>query len=122
MAQLFIVEDNELVAQYLQKSLKEEFDVQVFSSAEPCIDKLQSGQVPDYLLIDHFLPGNLNGLDLFKEASKKMPTGRLIMLTENAGVDFFEEMADNNVDHYVQKFGDYVKKIRQIIAEEAKSA
>ena len=117
MAQIFIVEDNELVAQYLQKSLSNEVDTQTFSSAEPCYDKLQAGVLPDYLLIDHFLPGAMNGLELYKKASKLMDNERLIILTENAGVDFFEEMADNDVEHYVQKFGDYVNKIRQIIKE-----
>lgn len=63
--QIFIVDDNEMMREFLSSYLGVEYDVTSFDSAEEVLKTLTPGFQPDLLIADYSMDG-LDGLELLQ--------------------------------------------------------
>ncbi len=102
---VLIVDDNKLNIKVAERLL-EKYHVETTSvlSGEDCIEKINSGEVYDLILMDDMMPG-LSGVETFKKLKQKVgfsiPT---VMLTANA-IDGMKEkyLLQDGFDEYIAK-------------------
>lgn len=78
---LFLLDDDELIASMLARSLKSDgYEVQMETSADDILNKI-SAWCPDLVLLDINLDEAVNGLDILKEMKAQGMPGQVVMLT-----------------------------------------
>jgi DNA-binding NtrC family response regulator len=78
---IFLLDDDELIASMLSRSLRKEgYEVKVETTAQDIINKIASW-CPDLVLLDVHLDEEINGLDILEELKKEKTGGQVIMLT-----------------------------------------
>ncbi len=118
MKRIFIVEDDEVYATFLKKSLEKEgkFALEVFNNAEDCLLELESKINPQILIIDYFLPG-MNGIDLYEKIKKTYKKIQLIMLSSNTDVNLVVTLVKQGIRNYVIKDENVIDSLMAIIEE-----
>ena len=77
---VLVVEDNEELRRVVVRSLTRlGFDVIEANRASSAMEKLDGGLHPDLLLTDMVMPGAMNGLQLAKEAVRRIPRLRVLL-------------------------------------------
>jgi len=82
---IFIIDDDELIRKGISSSLKAEYRMDSFSTAEKALDSLKSKQ-PDLILLDIGLPG-ISGIEALKEIKSQYPEILVIMITAYEDID-----------------------------------
>lgn len=84
---IFLLDDDELIASMLARSLKKEgYDVQMETSAEDVINKISSWY-PDLVLLDIHLAEDRNGLEILEELKKEGVASQVVMLTADESAE-----------------------------------
>ena len=108
MTLIFIVEDNENIADSLAYFIKylAHYDTLIANSAEVAYDALMKGVTPDLILLDVKLPG-MDGIDfLFRiHSDSKLKDAKVIIYTGLPVNKVREELEAKNifVQHIIQK-------------------
>jgi DNA-binding response OmpR family regulator len=102
---VMVVDDEPDIINMMKIALKlKNYSIVVASNAEECIDKLESNENPDLILLDIMLPG-INGYDLYKKIKgnarfNKIKTAFFTALTQEAEIKKGLELG---VDDYITK-------------------
>lgn len=79
MVKLLIVEDDLLLDEAYRNKFEEKYDLKIATDGESGVRTARSFK-PDMILLDIYLPGNLNGLDVLKELKKSRDTANIPVL------------------------------------------
>lgn len=82
---IYVIDDDELVCQYIEFSMGDIYQVKVFSNAEKALKEIKKTP-PHLILLDNRLPG-MSGLDALKLIKSKYPEVIVIMITGLRDVD-----------------------------------
>ena len=110
---VLVVDDNKLNLKVATRMLeKYDIDVYLCESGQECIDKINSGDSYDLILMDDMMP-KLSGSEVLKKLKEnkdfKIP---VVMLTANAITGMKEKYLSNGFDDYLAKPIDQLELIR----------
>ena len=101
---LFIVDDDKLLAtdlkNYLKNRFKVELQISIFNDGEGCLKNID--KYTDIIILDYFL-GNENGLDVLKAIKATNPKTEVIMLSSNDEMIVSIEMFRAGAKDYIKK-------------------
>lgn len=118
MTTIVLADDHQIVRQGLCALLESESDFSIVGEtgdgleAVDLIDRLQ----PDVLVVDLMMPG-LNGLEVTRQAGKRSPRTRIVILSMHADEAYVLEALRNGARGYVLKdasMADLVRAIREV--------
>ncbi len=117
-ASLYIVEDDEIYAQFLKANFKNEYEVFTYVTAEDCLEALK-GKTPDVMILDYNLPG-MSGIDLYDQLKTTFLNAKFIMLSS---IDDGAQVLDfikKGVNDYVVKDDNVIASLNNVIKGEDK--
>lgn len=79
MTKLLIVEDDLLLDEAYRRKFSEKYDVRIATDGESGI-KMATTFEPDVILLDIYMAGRFNGLDVLKEIKKNIKTASIPVL------------------------------------------
>ncbi len=99
---VLVVEDDDAIAQVLQRSLRMEgYEVRIASNGNTALDEAH-GFLPDLLILDLGLPG-LDGVEVAKSLRRSGDDVPILVLTARDGVEARVEGLDAGADDYLVK-------------------
>jgi len=111
---VFIVEDDDIYAEFLKKSLRRKYKIHSFSNAEDCLVALKS-ITPDVFIIDYKLPG-MSGIDLYEKIRETMNTSfKAIMLSGIDDGGLVLDFIRRGIRNYVEKDDKVINSLVSII-------
>lgn len=118
MKRIFLIEDDQVYADFLKKSLEKDkkFHVSAFTNAEDCLTALESEINPNIIIIDYFLPG-MNGLDLYQALKRLHKKALIIILSSNDDGNLVIDLMKKGVRNYVMKDENVMDSIYAIFEE-----
>jgi DNA-binding NarL/FixJ family response regulator len=110
-----LVDDHELVRQGVQALLQRETDIEVVGQAADGLAALELVERvrPDILVADLMLPG-LGGLELTRQAARRSPGTRIVVLSMHAAEPLVLEALDRGASAYVLKDAGIAELVRAI--------
>ena len=113
--QVVLVDDHELVRQGVQALLQREPDIEVVGEAGDGLAALELVERvrPDVLVADLMLPG-LGGLELTRQAARRSPGTRVVVLSMHAAEPLVLEALDRGASAYVLKDAGIAELVRAI--------
>ena len=82
---IFVVDDEPTIREGMLLALEEQYDVRVFSAAEPALQAMKA-EAPDLVLLDICLPG-ISGLEALERMRNLWPGITVIMITAYEDID-----------------------------------
>lgn len=79
MTKLLIVEDDLLLDEAYRRKFSDKYDLRIATDGETGI-KMADSFLPDVILLDIYMPGRFNGLDVLKEIKKNTKTANIPVL------------------------------------------
>jgi len=117
-ASLYIVEDDEIYAQFLKANFKNEYEVHTFITAEDCLKSL-NGESPDVMILDYNLPG-MSGIELYEQLKPAYINAKFIMLSSIDDGAQVLEFIKKGVNDYVVKDDNVITSLKSVIEGEDK--
>ncbi len=117
-ASLYIVEDDEIYAQFLKANFKNEYDIYTYITAEECLEAL-NGKVPDVMILDYNLPG-MSGIELYEQLKPTFVNAKFIMLSSIDDGAQVLEFIKKGVNDYVVKDDNVITSLKSVIEGEDK--
>ncbi len=113
---LFIVDDNKLMAMdlkiYLQNKFGTSVKISTFSDGESCLEKVDENT--NIVILDYFLDGK-NGLEILKLIKTINPKTEVIMLSSNEDIALAIESFKMGAKDYVIKGNGSWKKLNKLV-------
>jgi DNA-binding response OmpR family regulator len=90
---IFLVEDDEIYAEFIRKALSQHADYKVksFLSAEEAL-KAINGKLPDVIIVDYKLPG-LSGIEFYEKIKSQITDANMVILFKKACVTMLLRMS-----------------------------
>ena len=117
-ASLYIVEDDEIYAQFLKANFKNEYEIHTFITAEDCLKSL-NGKSPDVMILDYNLPG-MSGIELYERLKPTYMNAKFIMLSSIDDGAQVLEFIKKGVNDYVVKDDNVITSLKSVIEGEDK--
>jgi len=101
---LLLVEDNAELRSFISSELSKNYEVLQAGTAEQGLD-LAAGQLPDIVVTDVMLPGEMDGMQLCETLKNQELTSHIpvLVLTARTGVDTRLEALEAKADAYLSK-------------------
>ena len=115
---LYIVEDDEIYAQFLKANFKNEYEVFTFITAEECLEALKD-KSPDVMILDYNLPG-MSGIELYDKLKTTFINAKFIMLSSIDDGAQVLEFIKKGVNDYVVKDDNVISSLKNVIEGEDK--
>ncbi len=112
---LYIVEDDEIYAQFLKANFKNEYNVLTFVTAEDCLEALKE-VTPEVMILDYNLPG-MSGIDLYDELKSKFTNTKFIMLSSIDDGTQVLAFIKKGVNDYVVKDDNVITSLKMVLKE-----
>ena len=93
MTKLLIVEDDLLLDEAYRRMFGEKYDMRIATDGEEGV-KMASTFNPDVILLDIYMPGRFNGLDVIKEIKKDPKTAGIPILVVTNLPDAMERVME----------------------------
>lgn len=105
MLKIIIIEDDEALAKVYRRALVNRgYDVEDFTTAEHTLDFIEFAKVvPDLIITDLRLPGNMGGLDLAIELRARGYVGPILAVSGIADMTDLDKLAEAKFSAVVQK-------------------
>jgi DNA-binding NtrC family response regulator len=115
---IFLVEDDEIYARFIQKSLQKEgyYPIDIFESAEQCLKEIDRDHIAPVVLIDYFLPG-MNGLELYSIIKNRYKEVQAIMVSSNSDANLVLDLIKKGIRKYVIKDENVIGSLVALIEE-----
>ena len=111
---VFLVEDDEAYAEFIKKSLRKDYQIYSFVTAEDCLVTMKSID-PDVLIIDYNLPG-MSGIELYDEVKNRLhPDVKVIMMSAIDDGNLVLEFIRKGVRDYVVKDEKVIQTLKSVI-------
>ena len=111
---VFLVEDDEAYAEFIKKSLRKDYQIYSFVTAEDCMVTMKSID-PDVLIIDYNLPG-MSGIELYDEVKNRLhPDVKVIMMSAIDDGNLVLEFIRKGVRDYVVKDEKVIQTLKSVI-------
>ena len=111
---VFLIEDDEAYAEFIKKSLRKDYQIYSFITAEDCLVTMKSID-PDVLIIDYNLPG-MSGIDLYDEIKNRLhPNVKVIMMSAIDDGNLVLEFIRKGVRDYVVKDEKVIQTLKSVI-------
>jgi len=100
---IFLVEDDPVYASTLKYDLSSDhtYKIKVFSSGEECVKKLYLN--PDIILLDYYLNGKLNGIDVLRKIQRFGENIQVIFLSGQEKIEVAANVMKHGAYDYVVK-------------------
>lgn len=120
---IFLVEDNLIYAEqvkfFLASSFGDKIDILHFVVAELMDNKLQSGIIPDLIIMDHYLGNKYTdaelGLTALRRIKKQFPELEMILHSSQESIELAISALNDGVCNYVEKSEVGLKKLEELI-------
>jgi len=118
---IFIVDDEEMILEALRDYLttKSHHEVEVFSTGEECLKKLD--QNPDVIILDYYLNNVVkdaaNGMQILETIKSRGSKAHVIMLSSQEQYGVAMKTIIKGAEQYVVKDKDAFEKVLAIISE-----
>ena len=113
---VFIIEDDDIYAEFLKKSLRRKYKIHSFSNAEDSLVALKS-ITPDVFIIDYKLPG-MSGMDLYEKIKAEINEKvKVIMLSGLDDGSLVLEFIRKGIRNYVEKDDQVIESLVAIIED-----
>lgn len=101
---LYIVEDNRMMREFLLNFLSSDYELHVFDTGQKMLQALESGLIPDLIMLDYGLEG-YNGHDLLSEIRSTDSLGQLpvIFLSGERKSDVKIQCLQDGADDFINK-------------------
>lgn len=115
---IYIVEDNSFYAELLSiVLLNKNHNVEIFNSAEDCIEALED-LVPDVVVLDFYLRDGADGFAVLDRLNKiKNNEVRVVMLTSSNSIEIKKMAKRKGADYFLKKSNDAGHELERIIKE-----
>ena len=114
---VFLVEDDEVYAEFIKKSLRKKYQIYSFISAEDCLITLKSIS-PDVLILDYNLPG-MSGIELYEQVKDELSSHvKVIIMSAIDDGNLVLEFIKKGVRDYVVKDEKVINTLTSIIEGE----
>lgn len=111
---VFLIEDDEAYAEFIKKSLRKDYQIYSFITAEDCLVTMKSID-PDVLIIDYNLPG-MSGIELYDEVKNRLhPDVKVIMMSAIDDGNLVLEFIRKGVRDYVVKDEKVIQTLKSVI-------
>lgn len=121
MSKIMIVDDEEAVCWAFEQFLKEEgHDAIIASNAQEAIDKLKS-EIPDLVIMDIRMPGQMDGLDALSEMRRIEPDLYIIIMTAYGTMQTAIKAMQSGAYDYILKPFDDLDQVKLIIERALKA-
>jgi DNA-binding NtrC family response regulator len=101
MADILVVDDDEVIRETLDELLSASYSCQTADTAEQALAKLEAQRF-DVVLTDISMPG-LNGMELLKRVVEKYPGTPVIIISGHSDQDHAEELISRGAFDYLLK-------------------
>ena len=118
---IFIVDDDEMLAEALQDYLSRKggHDIQSFHTGEECLERLSDG--PEIIILDFYLntvqANAANGMEILQSIKKHNPHIHIIMLSSQERYGVAMQTIQKGAEQYVIKDENAFEKIAQMVNE-----
>lgn len=102
MVKLLIVEDDMLLDEAYRRKYAEKYDVRITTNGEDGLRAAKSWQ-PEIILLDIYLPGKFDGLDVLEELKKNSDTSKIPVLVITNLPDAVEKVKQMGADECFMK-------------------
>jgi DNA-binding response OmpR family regulator len=100
---VLVVEDDDAIAQVLQRSLRMEgYEVRVADDGPSALEAVH-GFLPDLMILDLGLPGEMDGLEVSRQLRRAEDDVPILVLTARDAVESRVEGLDSGADDYLVK-------------------
>jgi len=114
---VFLVEDDEVYAEFIKKSLRKKYQIYSFTTAEECLVTLKSIS-PDVLILDYHLPG-ISGIELYEQIKDKLSSEvKVIMMSAIDDGNLVLDFIKKGVRDYVVKDEKVINTLTSVIEGE----
>lgn len=114
---IYLVEDDKVYADFISKSLRDKYDIELFSNAEDCLNAM-NGNAPEVLLLDYKLPG-MSGIDFFEKISPQIEDDtKVIMLSSIDDGNLVLDFIKKGIRDYVVKDDNVIESLEAVIEGE----
>ncbi len=114
---VFLVEDDEVYAEFIKKHLRKKYQIYSFITAEDCLLTLKS-ITPDVIIIDYNLPG-MSGIELYEQFKDKISKKvKVIMMSAIDDGNLVLEFIRKGVRDYVVKDDNVINTLISVIEGE----
>lgn len=111
---VFLVEDDEIYAEFIKRKLRRKYKIYSFITAEDCLVTFKSIK-PDVILLDYYLPG-MNGMEMYDIIKDQLGDDiRLIMLSGMDDGNLVMELIKKGVRDYVVKDENVIDSLFAVI-------
>jgi len=111
---VFLVEDDEIYAEFIKKHLRRKYKIYSFGTAEDCLVTFKSIK-PDVILLDYYLPG-MNGIEMYDLIKDQLNDSiRVIMLSGIEDGNLVMDLIKKGVRDYVVKDEKVIESLFAII-------
>lgn len=114
---IHIIEDDDIYAEFIKRSLAQDtaYDIVMFHTAEDCLQKNNSGPLPDAFISDYKLPGK-SGIDLYDAIKGKLkPENKFIMMSALDDGNLVLNFIKKGVRDYVIKDDTVIDSLKAIL-------
>lgn len=114
---VFVLDDQEHVVNVISALFNKEglSNHKVFTSAEDFFEELNEDV--HVAVIDYFLPGKMNGLQVCKKLLSFNPSCFIIIMSAQTDMGVVVEFINSGANRYIEKKGDYLAKLVQFTKE-----
>ena len=102
MVKLLVVEDDMLLDEAYQRRYSEKYDVRVTTTGDSGLSVAKTW-IPDLVLLDIYLPGKMDGLDVLRELKKDPKTSKIPVLVITNLPDAVEKVKAMGADECFMK-------------------
>lgn len=113
---IYLIEDDEIYAEFVAKSLSQEgkYQVNSFTTAEAALAAV-NGTLPDVLIIDYKLPG-MSGIEMYDQIKSRISDkNKVIMLSALDDGNLVLSFIQKGVRDYVIKDEHVIESLRAIL-------
>jgi diguanylate cyclase (GGDEF)-like protein len=104
LPKLLVVDDEKHIRSSIKRAFIDDYQIIEASSGEEALILLKRGLNAKILLVDMFMPGNINGIDLFIEAKKIAPNSKRVLMTGKADLNLvFSAINKGSIDYFIKK-------------------